>query len=107
MVLRNSSTHSFTASPNTGAEMGVFRVYGDEAAQEGIDAGWIVNSSGEERGSFKLNSVFQSTPKKPKIGGTNDGTSNTLLFNGKSFSFGRFFLQRSSTGTFSIVAPKN
>ena len=52
VVLRNSSTHSFTASTNTGTETGVFRVYGDEATQEGIDAGWILNSSGEERGSI-------------------------------------------------------
>ncbi len=107
IVLRNSSTHSFTASTNTGTETGVFRVYGDEATQEGIVAGWILNSSGEERGSFKFNSVFQTTPKKPKIKNINDGTSNTLLFNGKSFSFGRFLLQKSSAGTFSIIAPNN
>ncbi|MCB0747351.1 MAG: hypothetical protein KDC90_07790 [Ignavibacteriae bacterium] len=101
VVLRNSSTHPFTASTNTGTETGVFRVYGDEAAKEGIDAGWILNSSGEERGSFKINSVFQTTPKKPKIKNVNDGTSNTLLFNNKSFSIERFFLIRS--GSFSFV----
>jgi hypothetical protein len=106
VVLRNSNTHSFTASKNTGAETGVFRVYGDEATQEGIWAGWIVNSSGDERGSFKFNSVFQTTPKKPKFN-FGDGSVHFFTFNSKSFSFGRFLLQKSSTGTFSIVAPSN
>lgn len=107
VVLRNSNTHSFTASKNTGTETGVFRVYGDEAAQEGIEAGWILSSSGDERGSFKFNSVFQATPKKPKLATVTDGTSNTISFNSKSFTIGRFFLLRSSTGSFSIIAPNN
>ena len=107
VVLRNSSTHSFTASPNTGSETGIFRVYGDLAVQEEVEAGWILNSSGQERGSFKLQSVFKTTPKKPTFGGIGDGTSNTVLFNSNSFSFGRFFLQRTSSGSFSIVAPNN
>jgi hypothetical protein len=101
VALRNSSRHSFTASSNTGTETGIFRVYGDEATQEGVDAGWILNSSGDERGSFKFKSVFQTTPKKPKIKNVNDGTSNTLFFNNKSFPIERFFLIRS--GSFSII----
>jgi hypothetical protein len=101
VVLRNSSTYTFTAKANMGTNTGVFRVHGDEAAQEGIFAGWILNSSGEERGSFKVNSVFKTTPKKPTLGGISDGTSNTLLFNNKSFPIERFFLIRS--GSFSVV----
>lgn len=97
VVLRNSITHSFTASPNTGTETGVYRVYGDEAAQEGINAGWILNSSGNERGTFKLNSVFQTTPKF-QFG---DGSVHFFTFNSKSFPIERFLLIRS--GSFSII----
>jgi hypothetical protein len=98
VTLRNNNIQTFKASPNTGTETGVFRVHGELATQEEVDAGWILNSASEERGSFKSKSLFQATPKKPKI---IDGTSNTLLFNGKSFSIERFFLIRS--GSFSVV----
>ena len=101
VVLRNNSTHTFTAKANTGTNTGVFRVHGDLASQEKVEAGWILNSSGDERGSLKLNLLFQATPKKPKFGDISDGTSNTLLLNSKSFPIERFFLIRS--GSFSII----
>ena len=101
VTLRNSISHTFNADPNTGTETGVFRVHGDLAAQDEIEAGWILNSSGDERGSLKLNSLFQATPKMPKFGDIIDGTSNTLLLNTKSFPIERFFLIRS--GSFSFV----
>jgi len=82
VILSNGSTHSFTAVPNTGSETGIFQVYGDLASQEGIVAGWILNAKSEERGSFRFNSVFQSTPTKPK--------SSTITFQSKSFSIQRY-----------------
>jgi hypothetical protein len=84
VVLSDNTSHSFTAKPNTGNETGIFQVYGDLATQEGIVAGWIVNTKSEERGSFRLNSVFQATPQKPK--------TNTILFKSNSFSIQRFFV---------------
>ena len=101
VTLRNTISHAFKAAPNTGTETGVFRVHGDLAAQDEVEAGWILNSSGDERGSLKLNSLFQVTPKKPKFGDISDGTSNTIMFNSKSFPIERFFLIRS--GSFSYI----
>jgi hypothetical protein len=82
VILSNGNTHSFSAIPNTGNEKGIFQVYGDLAAQEGIVAGWILNTSGEERGSFRFNSVFVATPVKPK--------TSTIMFKSNSFSIQRF-----------------
>ena len=104
VTLRDSSTFSFTAIPNRGSETGIFRVYGDLAAQDEVVAGWIVNAANEERGSVRV----QGKKKKPiRIGDIKDGTSNTVFVAEKSYPFFRFFLQRSSTGSFSIVAPNN
>ena len=82
LILSSGSSHSFTATPNSGNKTGIFQVYGDLAAQEGIVAGWILNSSGEERGSFRFNSVFVATPAKPK--------TSTITFKNNSFSIQRF-----------------
>lgn len=82
VFLSDNSNHSFTAGTNIGYETGIFQVYGDLATQEGIVAGWILNANNEERGSFRFNSVFQATPKKPN--------SNTILFKNNSFSIQRF-----------------
>ena len=101
VVLRNANAHPFSATPITGIETGVFRVHGDQSIQDEVEVGWILNSSSEERGSFRLKSVFQKTPKKPKIGNINDGTSNTIMINSRSFPIERFFLIRS--GSFSII----
>ena len=89
VILSNSNNYSFSASPNTGSLTGIFRVYGELAEQEGIDAGWILNST-DERGSFRWNAVFQTTPKKPKLKPVSDGTSNTISFKNMSFPIRRF-----------------
>ena len=89
VTLRNMDTYSFKATPNTEIETGLFRVYGDLATKLEVSAGWILSSASEERGSFKIQSVFQATPKMPKI---NDGTSNTILIGENSFQFGAFRL---------------
>ena len=90
VILSNSNIHSFSASPNSGNLTGIFRVYGELAAQEGIDAGWILNATDEERGSFRWNALFQTTPKKPKLKPVSDGTSNTISFKNMSFPIRRF-----------------
>ena len=65
-----------------------------------MQAGFLILQVRNEE-AFKFKSVFQTTPKKPKIKNINDGTSNTLIFNNKSFPIERFFLIRS--GSFSII----
>lgn len=82
VTLTDASTHTFSATPNTGNETGIFQVYGDLATQEGVVAGWILNANSEERGSFRLNSVFQATPAKPK--------TRTISFRNNSFSIQRY-----------------
>ncbi len=82
VVLSDKSSHAFEAIPNTGNETGIFQVYGEQATQEGVVAGWILNAKNEERGSFRLNSVFQATPIKPK--------TSTISFKNNSFSIRRF-----------------
>ena len=98
VVLSNTNSHSFNAEPNTGNESGVFRVYGDLAMQENLEAGWIINSGNEERGSLQIRSVFKTTPKKPKtnFGTISDGSSNTILIGERSFQIQRFFISRFS-----------
>lgn len=90
VLLSNANNHSFSAASNKGDQTGIFRVYGELAEQEGIVAGWILNATGEERGSFRLKSVFQTTPKKPKLKPVSDGTSNTISFKNLSFPIRRF-----------------
>jgi hypothetical protein len=104
VMLGSDSTHLFTATPNSAEHAGIYRVYGDEATRDEVEAGWILNSEGDDRGALIVRSTFR---KAPRIGDITDGTSNTLVVAEKSYPVFRFFLQRSSTGSFSIVAPNN
>jgi hypothetical protein len=83
VILSDATTHLYTATPNAGSESGIFQIYGDLAAQEGVVAGWILNSKSEERGSFRLNTVFQVTPVKPK--------TSTISFKSNSFTIQRYY----------------
>lgn len=101
VTFTNARTHSFTASPNSGSEtkVGVFRVHGDTAIQDEVEAGWIVNAAGEERGSLRV----KGKKKKPIcFSCINDGSSNTLLIGEKSYPVLRWFLRRS--GSFSVLS---
>lgn len=83
VVLTDGTSHLYTATANIGNEAGVFQVFGDLAEQEGVIAGWILDTKNKERGSFRLNSVFQATPAKP--------STNRFLFRNNSFPIRRFF----------------
>jgi len=93
VTLSNGNTYSFTAAPNVGENTGIHQVYGDQAAQDNIKAGWIVNSVGEERGALRVGTAFQ---KAPSIKEVSDGTSNTISLSAKTFPVRRF-----------IIAPNN
>jgi len=75
VTLSKGNTYSFTAAPNTGENSGIYQIYGDQAAQDNIKGGWIVNSAGEERGALLVGTTFK---KAPPIKFPTDGTSNTL-----------------------------
>lgn len=106
ITLRNGLSRSFKASSNTGTLTGVFRVHGEVATEAGVEAGWILNSQGDERGAFKISGRFSSTPQMPKFINITDGTSNTIAFGEKRFRFDRFFIERRGP-TSSIVSPNN
>jgi hypothetical protein len=90
VTLRNNITFSFIATPSKGEGSGIHRVYGDQAAQDSLEAGWILNSEGDERGAFRIRSVFRPVSRLRDI---NDGTSKTFSFGGFSFPVERFFLR--------------
>ncbi|MBN2009988.1 hypothetical protein JW960_11650 [candidate division KSB1 bacterium] len=104
VTFSDASVHSYTATPNTGRKTGIFRVYGDQAIQNELVAGWIVNAASEERGSVRVKGKKQSPTG---IGGVLDGTSNTVAMFATSYPVFRFFLQRSAADSLQIIAPNN
>ncbi len=101
VTFTNARTHSFTATPNSGSEtkVGVFQVHGDMAIQDEVEAGWIVNAAGEERGSLRVKGKKKKAICFECI---SDGSSNTLLIGEKSYPVLRWFLRRS--GSFSVLS---
>ena len=92
VTLSNDSGFSFIATPNGAEDAGIFRVMGDQAAQDEVEAGWILNSEGDDRGALKVKSKFR---KAPRIGDIKDGTSKTLLVSEKSYPVFRFSISGS------------
>lgn len=107
VTLRNGTSRSFAASPNTGTLTGVFRVHGEVADKEGVEAGWILDSDGTERGAMIINGFFQDTPSLKQgsnfhqLDESDKHKDISFLFRGKSFSVERFFIER--RGSTSIV----
>ncbi|WP_340104874.1 hypothetical protein [Rhodohalobacter sp. 8-1] len=66
VTLRNGSNYSFTASPITHDDAGVYRVMGDPSIRDDIEAGWIVSSAGDVRGALKSKSTFMRAPAVPQ-----------------------------------------
>ncbi len=105
VTLRNSTySYPFTASPNTAEDAGIYIVSGQEAIDDEIGAGWILNSDGEERGTLKIKSVFQKTPALP-IRDIKDGTSNTIMINEKSYKIGILYVRHSAARGAVILLP--
>lgn len=105
VTLRNSTyPYLFTAGPNTAEDAGIYRVSGQEAIDDEIGAGWILNSDGEERGTLKIKSVFQKIPALP-IRDIKDGTSNTIMIGEKSYKIGVLYVRHSATRGAIILLP--
>jgi hypothetical protein len=92
VLLSDGRKFLFKAGVNSGTYGGIYRVLGDDAVQAEIEAGWIVKTETEQRGSFKFRNVSQPTTtlNKSKMRDISDGTSNTIALGEKSFSFFRF-----------------
>ena len=90
--LRDGRKFLFKAEVNSEAYGGIYRVLGEDAVQAEIEAGWIVKSETDQRGSFKFRTVTQPTTtlSKSKLKDISDGTSNTLVMTERSFSVFRY-----------------
>ena len=90
--LSDGRRFQFEAAVNSGIYSGIYRVLGEEAVQAELEAGWIVKSEADQRGSFKLKTVTQPTKtlSKSKLEDISDGTSNTLVMTERSFSVFRY-----------------
>ena len=107
VTLRNDSTYSFISTTSNAENAGIIGVVGEEAIQDEVEGGWILNSEGEERGAFTIRSVFRTPPPRPKIRDIIDGTSNTILFGEIRYTIRFFFLalklKRSASGSNPII----
>jgi hypothetical protein len=102
VTLRNDNTFSFSAIPNTAEDAGIYRVYGTEAKQDEIEAGWILNSDGDERGSLRIGTSFRKNG--PRIKDVLSGTTNTALISGRSYPVWSFSVV-TTLDSVSIFAP--
>lgn len=64
VTLANGEQHAFSATKAIG-DAGLYRL--DVAAAEavGVQAGWIVDNAGDQRGSLRVNGVSRSAPSVP------------------------------------------
>ena len=62
VTLGNGNLYSFSASVIEGDVAGMFLVLREDCAQKDVEAGWIIDSSGTQRGAFRVQSKFADTP---------------------------------------------
>ena len=62
------------------------------------------NLLAEERGVLKIKSVFQKTPALP-IRDIKDGTSNTMMIDGKSYKIGVLYVRYNAAKKAVILLP--
>ncbi|MGI9609782.1 MAG: hypothetical protein ACR2NL_05760 [Acidimicrobiia bacterium] len=62
VTLNTGETHTFTTEEATG-DAGIYEVFDEEAAAEGIWVAWVVDNDGNERGAALKRGTFFSTPR--------------------------------------------
>jgi len=85
VTLGSGTTHIFSATPNGTGDTGIFRVMGDQAATDEVDAGWIRNFDGEVKGAFRIHNAFRQTPALPNA---------NFAVNSKSYPVFQFQIRR-------------
>ena len=105
ITLSNGTSHSFIATTSSSEYAGIYRIMGDAATHDKIDAGWIINSDEDQRGSLTINAVFQPIPPL-NIRDLKDGTSNTvLLTENKSYPVFRFLIKKPTPPALFVPVP--
>ena len=92
VVLRDSTSYSFTAEVNSGNIGGIYRVIDKAADLAGVSATWIVNSNNEQRGLVTVQSrqLPNITLSQKNFDDINNGSSNRINIQGNSFSVFRY-----------------
>ena len=85
VTLSTGNKHTFLAISGTQENSGIYRVMGEEADEDQVEAGWILNSTGMEKGSLLIGSVFQKTIVLPK--------TNVIIKN-KSYPVFHFLIKK-------------
>jgi hypothetical protein len=62
ITLGNGNTHSFTASVIEGDVAGMFRIVREDCEQAGVEAAWIIDGAGAQRGAARVQARFLDTP---------------------------------------------
>jgi hypothetical protein len=75
VALSNGIKYSFLAMPSTEESSGMYRVMGEEAETNQVEAGWIVNSAGQEKGALRINFTFKQTLVLPQTNAIINNTS--------------------------------
>lgn len=92
VTFSDGNTFSFSARPLWEEGAGIYRVVGDMAKEDQIEAGWILNSEEDQRGSFTIRSIFQNTPNLS----TTDN-SNFVQLDKKSYPVNVFLIKTTLT----------
>jgi hypothetical protein len=90
VTLSNDNTYSFSAVPITTESGGIYRVHGEEAERDEIKAGWILDSDGDERGSLRIGTTFQTNNTLIKT--VLNSSTKTATFSGTSYPVWRYYL---------------
>lgn len=86
-ILSSGIKYSFQATPSSEESAGIYRVMGEEAEIDKVEAGWILNSTGQEKGALRINSLFQKTVILPQT---------NAAINNKSYPVFRFLVKAPS-----------
>ncbi len=101
ITLPSGKAYAFTVVADTSSEsMGMYRVMGDDAEGDKVEAGWVVDADGNGRGSLRLSGTFKTTTALP---------TQKLVVGAKSYTVFRIQMpdSRPSPGPFTPIPYPN